>query len=557
MSPALWPVVAAAVAALGSAFLATVLLAYREKPGATWLAVTLSSQAVFCATTGVGYLVSDPPTRLLLETTVWTALAIQVVSFLAFTLSYSGREHLVDTRTFHVVFLFPVVTGGLMLTNPYHHLIWPAFRVVPTAGLSTVVYTPVPVGVALVVLGIFIAATGALVLVDTAVSYSLYRVEAIAIALSTIPPGIAEVAWLLSLGPYPQLNLVPLAFIPHILVDGYAVLGTDMFEFNPTTRRVVDNTQLDHLESPVVVVNRDRRVINLNAAATAVFGVAESAALKRDLDELVGTAVDLDATDQTISTRVDGSLQYLAITPSEHTDPSGTVVAHSVVFQDITAQRRREQRLDVLNRVLRHNIRNDLNVVVGNLELARSETSVSADGGQHARTQRDDRLATAERYASGLLELAEDARTIDRVVDRTDVTRDAVSLRRVVDAAVADADVDRTVTVEVDEDAVARTDPDLLSTMAARLLLALAEYTDCDVDVRLDVTDDAYGLQFHTATPLPSHEVDAVTAESETALNHASSLDLWMVRWGAEILGCELLFGEGATATVRVPRDGA
>lgn len=556
MSVALWPIAGAVLAAVGSAALGWKLLTYRGSPGAKWFAATLWSQAVFCVAVGVSYLVFEPTFRRLLETVTWTTLAVQVVVFLAFALCYSGRGHLVCTRWFRALFAFPFVVCVVLSTNPIHELFWTGSRIEPVLGLSTIVYSMSSVGVASVVFALFLVGIAAVVLLDTAASYSLYRTEALAIVLSTIPPALAEVMWLAEVGPYPHLNLMPLAFIPHVLADGYAVFATDIFEYNPTTRRVVDETAIDYLESPVVVANPNGRVVDLNPAAAETFGTSTAAALKTGLDDVVGTAVDLAAADQTITARVDGVPRYFAVSPSEHVDAGGVPVGYSVLFQDVTAQRRREQRLDVLNRVLRHNIRNDLNVVLGNLELAREETGHSTDGG------RDRRLTIAVRHAEKLLHLAEDARAIDRVVDRTDVERESVRLRDVVMDAVAEADAG-TVAVEVDADAAVETDALLLTTTVARLLTAVEEYVGGDVTVRLvdgvasesetGARTDVHRLEFRADAAFPAHEIEAVEAGTETALTHASSLDLWVVRWGAELVGCELAFDDGTTATLRIP----
>jgi PAS domain S-box-containing protein len=538
-------------AAIVSLFLTQKLAAYRDKPGATWLAVTVGSQTALCTAYGVALLVFDQTLRLALEVVVWVGLSGLPLSFLTFALAYSGRSHVVQSRAYRAQFLLPVGSIVLAATNPLHHLVWTGFSLDPVLGLATVSYTLTPVGSTLFVLGLLTSGLGAVVLLETAVSYSLYRAEAVAIAVSAVPPLFAALLWFLNVGPYPQLNLMPLFFVPHVAADAYAVFGTDIFEYNPTTRRVIDATAIDHLDSPLVVVNENRRVVNLNAAASEIFGVSEQEALKTDLDDLVGTPVDLAATDATVTVRADGETRHFAVSPAEQTDRDGTRLGHNVIFQDITAQRRREQRLDVLNRVLRHNLRNDLNVVVGNVQLVREDPALSTDGGC------DDRLATAERCAMELLALAEDARTIDRVVDRADTTRETISLRAVIEEAVADAEFERRggdVAVDVPDGVTVETDPELFCTMVMRLVATVADHTDAGLTVRLDDRDgsDGLALELHAASPLPEHEVAAIRAGSETPLEHASGLDLWVVQWGVDVLGYELTFGDDPVATLRL-----
>ncbi len=73
----------------------------------------------------------------------------------------------------------------------------------------------------------------------------------------------------------------------------------------------------------------------------------------------------------------------------------------------------REQRLDIVNRVFRHNIRNDLNVVKGTLELLDEMGSLS--------TENEQRLATAIENAESVIEMAEKARYIQETTDSSAV----------------------------------------------------------------------------------------------------------------------------------------
>lgn len=549
----LWPVFWALGAAAGSLFLTWRLTRFETKPGAMWLAATLACQAVFCAVSGVSLLVFDVGFRRLLEMVAWSAVSAQCSTFLAFAIVYSGRRYLISTPIFWSIFTFPLVTAGLILTNSSHHLIWTGFQFDPLYGLATVRYEYTVVGTAFLLFGLFFGITGSMILIDTAMNYSLYRVESVAIALSTVPPGIAAVIWLLGVGPYPQLNLIPLASIPYLLIDGYAILSTDIFEFNPTTRRLTDGAIISHLTSPVVVVNREFKIVNINPAALSVFATTEATALKTDIEALVGASVDfrnLEEGDNTASIRVGGTMRHFAISLTEQTNSAGDSVGYSIFFQDITAQQRREQRLEVLSRVLRHNLRNELNIVVGNLQLASEETDFSPDGG------RDERLATAERHATSLLELADDARTIDRMIDQAGDTHKIVLVSELIENAISNTGFSTELETSFTEDVRVATDPDLLSEVITRLLSSIAAQSASEVTVRLrrDETDTVR-IEFHGENTGLEHETEAIKSGEETPLMHATGLHLWMAKWGTDILGGRIHFDQGATAILELPVD--
>jgi len=67
-------------------------------------------------------------------------------------------------------------------------------------------------------------------------------------------------------------------------------------------------------------------------------------------------------------------------------------------------------------------------------------------------------------------------------------------------------------------------------------------------EVRVRVVDDGPGI--------PESEVEPVVSGDETALEHASSLGLWIIYWGAQTLDGTVEFettGDGSEVTLFVP----
>jgi PAS domain S-box-containing protein len=210
------------------------------------------------------------------------------------------------------------------------------------------------------------------------------------------------------------------------------------------------------------------------------------------------------------------------------------------IYTDITARKQRERRLEVLNRVLRHNIRNDVNVILGHAE-------VLAD-----RVEDDDfatRAAELREKAAELTALSDRARSLDRTMRRGSPRDSIVGLATLVDDVVAG--YDREYSALTVETAVA----DVRVVGDGRLALAVEELLDNVVehagagstvrvesegageDIRLRVADDGPGI--------PDHERSAVGGSTEiTQLEHGSGLGLWVVRWVCESCGGRLRFGE-------------
>jgi len=228
------------------------------------------------------------------------------------------------------------------------------------------------------------------------------------------------------------------------------------------------------------------------------------------------------------------------------------------IYTDITDRKRREQYVQIVNRILRHNLRNELNVVFG---FAGEIAALTDDEAVRSHARRIE--ATGKR----LVEVAEGAATIRRVVEEGYVTEPKpIGVRSVVDdvvgthaARVPDAEV-RT---HVPEGVSVRGD-DRFATALDHLVenavdhggddptVEITAVHDPDAGVvRVTVADDGPGI------PVSVREV--ITGEREvTQLRHNTGVGLWIVAWVVTAYGGEIRFdtgidGEGTAVTLALP----
>jgi len=205
------------------------------------------------------------------------------------------------------------------------------------------------------------------------------------------------------------------------------------------------------------------------------------------------------------------------------------VVGAVGIGEDVTEASLREERLAVLTRVLRHNFRNDLNVVTGFTGRA-IEAIDDPDLTAELRRVVD----TAER----LLRLGETSRKVERLLSQRPSPR-PVALVPAVDAALESLDptVRDRATVEVDvPEGLVVSAVSLLPEAITELVDNAIRHNDADEPrvrlsaaelpseswVSLVVADDGSGI--------PPAERAVLTGE-ETPLEHASGLGLWYVNW--------------------------
>lgn len=214
----------------------------------------------------------------------------------------------------------------------------------------------------------------------------------------------------------------------------------------------------------------------------------------------------------------------------------------------------RETQLRVLNRVLRHNLRNEMNVVLGH---AQSATDDDADVDAHA--------AAIESAAQETLALSRHARMMEDRLKEATGTREPGALGAVVaDAtnAVGATDRARVSTTVPDGHVVA--DGDAIATALAEVLenaivhnpkapqdrTVSVTATARDSHVRLDVADNGPGL--------PDVERDLLAGDLEASpVDHGEGLGLWISRWLVERAGGTIdatVTDDGTTVSFTVPK---
>ncbi|GAA0546593.1 PAS domain-containing sensor histidine kinase [Halorubrum ejinorense] len=226
------------------------------------------------------------------------------------------------------------------------------------------------------------------------------------------------------------------------------------------------------------------------------------------------------------------------------------VVGAVGVGEDVTEASLREERLAVLTRVLRHNFRNDLNVVTGFTGRA-----IETVDDPELVTELERVVDTAER----LLRLGETSRKVERLLSQRPSPR-PIALAPAVDAALESLDPAVRERAAVDVDV-----PEGLVVSAVSFFPeAITELVDNAIRhnsadsprVRISAaelpSESWLSLVVADAGPgIPPAERAVLTGE-ETPLDHASGLGLWYVNWIVTAGGGSLDIAESKAGGSRI-----
>jgi len=189
-----------------------------------------------------------------------------------------------------------------------------------------------------------------------------------------------------------------------------------------------------------------------------------------------------------------------------------------------TNQRLRQSN-HVLNRVLRHNLRNDLTVILGHLgELEANVTECQAERVSQLQSKVDEIVSTTEKARQIDVALAAEHRT-QRPVDLVPHVRERTN-------AVTTAYPDATVETELPESAWVYGDW-LVGTVLDNVVENVIVHAESAPSLRAEIERNSDSVTIRVADDcprIPDHERPMFEQGSETPLNHSTGVGLWLVQ---------------------------
>lgn len=516
-----------------------------------------------------------------LKVTLWksysTMVALLLFLWYAFVVNWTEQERLGSELGLAAAGLPLLGFAAAIVTNTgpgfdgFHSLYWSQAGTISTGGLLSAlrfIYEP---------LYLVHSAYTAVLLLGSIVMLAryigqpeqrLYRWRNVMLALAVFVALVIEVEFTLLRAPYQSL--------PIGLLIGNVFAAVAVFRFGGfDVVSLPENSLIEAIEGGILIYGLDGKIIDMNSAAENVLGVTDDTVGRGIVAvvELTGTlpSVRSDGSGEDrdhavsdpasvsklldgheFSTPIDGESRTFIVRVSELTDEDGNRLGWTLLFYDVTELRRKQQELDllkqVLSRVLRHNVRNDLSVVKTNAQLLADE----ADGLEA------ERLNTVIDKSQNLLEASEKARAVERVLDY-DRERRELDLLDAVEDAVSDVRSefpDATIATDLPDAARAKAHWGL-SVALENLIENGARHNDSDnarVDVSVRVDGDrAYVRIADNGPGVPQQELTVLERGEETPLEHGSGIGLWLVNWVAELSHADLGFentSRGCTVTV-------
>lgn len=247
-----------------------------------------------------------------------------------------------------------------------------------------------------------------------------------------------------------------------------------------------------------------------------------------DCIDIVTTETDPQQTTIRVKLSIDEwSVFNISIYPSDHFFEGSKPIFTGV---NVTDEHFHEQRRKVTNRVLRHNLRNDMMIISGNANLVRDQCECGVDG----------QIETITKTSEKLLSLSDQIRNIDKRLDESTFRFRPVAISDEVENVIAEYhDENPSVTFRSTVESCKIAGNPFISDAISELVENAIDHGGIDNDettitisternpnrneVVLRIIDNGVGI--------PKSESDAISESTESDLNHTSGVGLWLVKW--------------------------
>ena len=536
-----------------SAVVAALAWRRRDRPAAIALTVAMVAEAWWALGYGLELLAPTLESSLLWANLQWFGSVWVPVAWFVFALEYAGYDRHVNARTIFGLAVVPTVATVLVWTNGAHGLVRIDPRVVEVGSLVVLEQGFGPVFWLTVVYSYGLALLGSGLFASLLVrSPSLFGTQVLAILVAAVTPALGNVLYVSGLLPWPWFDPTPLTFAVSGVAGVYVIRAERLFKTTSVSNTLARASVVGEMTDGVVVVNAAGQVVDFNRAAARLLDVADI--VGRQAAEVVPGFVEPSSEDVSRSVVADAGQagRRLDVRVSPLHDHHERVVGAVVVLRDVTDERHREQQLAVLNRALRHNIRNEVSVIRGFVDLY-----------ERGDVDDDHLTAVVGEHADRVLDMAEKARQAETILGTAADAREPVEVRALVErtvSAVRESHPD--VTVAVDLPTAPASAGWLLEPVLENLVENAAEHNDdADAHVAVSVvadTDTVTVVVADNGPGLPDVEAAVLEERHETPTKHGQGIGLWVVTWATDRLGGTLHHehrdGGGTVVEVTVPR---
>jgi diguanylate cyclase (GGDEF)-like protein/PAS domain S-box-containing protein len=273
------------------------------------------------------------------------------VLFFIFALQFTDRDKFLSRKRTILLWVIPVVSILLVLTNEFHQLIWTAVLPNPAVNQVRFIYYH---GLWFWVLNVYsyvlLVFATMLLIMEAFRQQKVYRKQAYVILMGIPLPWIANLLYISGFSPLKGFDLTPIMFTITGLLYTLGLYRYELLDVVPVAR----NKIFEDLEDGLVVLDTQERIIDINPAAAHMLDLVE--------DEVIGCPISIHAPilndylsadlNQVEFQLKPDSNEWQELRVSPLSDGRGKEAGRLLIMRDISNRKRTEEELQIKSREL-------------------------------------------------------------------------------------------------------------------------------------------------------------------------------------------------------------
>jgi PAS domain S-box-containing protein len=192
------------------------------------------------------------------------------VLYFIFVLRFTGREKLLSLKKILLLFIIPVFTFLLTLTNEEHKLIWSGFSPISPKTNLMEYYHGIWFWIGYIAYSYLLLFISAVLLIWFMIRHGKpFRSQALVVFIGGLFPWFVSIIYLTGNSPIPGLDLTPFSITVSGSLAAYAIFNFRFLDLVPVARE----TLVEILPDGIMALDSHNRVQDINEAALSFLGV--------------------------------------------------------------------------------------------------------------------------------------------------------------------------------------------------------------------------------------------------------------------------------------------
>jgi len=192
------------------------------------------------------------------------------VLYLIFVLRFTGKDKFLATKYILLLFIVPVITFALAITNEHHNLIWTGFSAISDQTNLMEYYHGIGFWIGYIAYTYLMLFLSAVYLFSFSIRQSRpFSSQGWIVFVAGLCPWIASVVYLTGNNPVAGLDITPISIILSGALAAYAILQIRFLDLVPIARE----TLVETLPDGILVLDGQNRIQDINGTALTFLGI--------------------------------------------------------------------------------------------------------------------------------------------------------------------------------------------------------------------------------------------------------------------------------------------